>query len=40
VYGKKILVEPLDPEKRIDVSVRQTEGVRDFKLNKRFAHNK
>ncbi len=40
VYGKDILVEPLDPNKRIDVSVRQTDGVRDFKLNKRFAHNK
>ena len=40
VYGKDILLEPLDPEKRIDVSVRQTDGVRDFKLNKRFAHNK
>jgi len=40
VYGKDILVEPLDPEKRIDVSVRHADGVRDFKLNKRFAHNK
>ena len=40
VYGKELLVEPLDPDKRIDVSVRQTDEVRDFKLNKRFAHNK
>lgn len=40
VYGKDILVEPLDPAKRINVSARQTEGVRKFKLDKRFAHNK
>ena len=40
VYGKELLVEPLDPDKRIDVSVRQTDKVKDFKLNKRFAHNK
>jgi NADH-quinone oxidoreductase subunit I len=39
VYGKDILVEPLDPAKRINVSARQTEGVRNFKLDKRFAHN-
>ena len=40
VYGKDILVEPLDPEKRIDISARQTESVLKFKQNKRFAHNK
>jgi NADH-quinone oxidoreductase subunit I len=40
VYGKDILVEPLDPAKRIDVSKRQTESVLKFKQNKRFAHNK
>jgi NADH-quinone oxidoreductase subunit I len=40
VYGKDILVEPLDPTKRIDVSKRQTESVLKFKENKRFAHNK
>jgi len=40
VYGKDILVEPLDPNKRIDVSKRQTESVLKFKENKRFAHNK
>jgi NADH-quinone oxidoreductase subunit I len=40
VYGKDILVEPLDPSKRIDVSKRQTESVLKFKENKRFAHNK
>lgn len=40
IYGKDNLVEPLDPAKRIDVSARQTEAVRKFKLNPRFAHNK
>jgi len=40
IYGKNILVEPLDPTKRIDISARQTESVLKFKENKRFAHNK
>lgn len=40
IYGKDILLEPLDPSKRIDVSVRQTEAVRKFKEDKRYAHNK
>ena len=40
VYGKDILVEPLDPAKRIDISARQTEEVRKFKQDNRFAHNK
>lgn len=40
VYGKDILVEPLDLAKRIDVSKRQTESVLKFKENKRFAHNR
>ena len=40
IYGKDILVEPLDPAKRIDVSARQTENVLKFKQNKRFAHNR
>jgi NADH-quinone oxidoreductase subunit I len=40
IYGKDILVEPLDPTKRIDISKRQTESVLKFKQNKRFAHNK
>jgi NADH-quinone oxidoreductase subunit I len=40
VYGKDILVEPLDPEKRIDISARETESVIKFKENKGFAHNK
>ncbi len=40
IYGKDMLVEPLDPSKRIDISARQTENVSKFKLEKRFAHNK
>ncbi len=40
IYGKEILLEPLDPTKRIDISARQTESVLKFKENKRFAHNK
>ncbi|MCX6230549.1 MAG: NADH-quinone oxidoreductase subunit I [Bacteroidetes bacterium] len=40
IYGKDILLEPLDIEKRIDISKRQTESVLKFKENKRFAHNK
>ena len=40
VYGKDILVEPFDPNLRIDISARQTEAVRQFKLVKRYAHNK
>jgi len=40
IYGKDILLEPLDPALRIDISARQTESVLKFKQNKRFAHNK
>lgn len=40
IYGKDILVEPVDADKRIDVSSRQTEKVLLFKQNKRMAHNK
>jgi len=40
IYGKDILLEPLDPSKRIDISARQTENVHIFKLDKHFAHNK
>ena len=40
IYGKDILVEPLDPNLRIDISARQTESVLKFKQNKRFAHNR
>jgi NADH-quinone oxidoreductase subunit I len=37
VYGKELLVEK--PESRIDVSKRQTDAVRHFKLDKRYKHN-
>lgn len=37
VYGKNKLVEPLD--QRVDVSVRQTQEVKEFKKNKGFSHN-
>ena len=40
IYGKDLLVEPVDLTKRIDISARQTESVLKFKENKRFAHNK
>jgi NADH-quinone oxidoreductase subunit I len=40
IYGKPELVEPLDPEKRIDVSKRQTPEVLEFKKDKRYKHNK
>ncbi len=40
IYGKDLLVEPADPDKRIDVSARQTKEVLEFKKNKKFAHNK
>jgi NADH-quinone oxidoreductase subunit I len=40
VYGKDLLVEPLDPAKRIDISARQTPKVLNFKKDVRYAHNK
>jgi NADH-quinone oxidoreductase subunit I len=40
IYGKDLLLEPLDPGKRIDVSKRQTPEVLEFKKDKRFKHNK
>jgi NADH-quinone oxidoreductase subunit I len=40
VYGKDILVEPVDKDKRIDISKRQTDAVLEFKKNKKYAHNK
>jgi len=40
VYGKDLLVEPVDADKRIDISARQTKKVLQFKQDKRFAHNK
>jgi NADH-quinone oxidoreductase subunit I len=39
VYGKDILVEPMDKDKRIDVSARQTKEVAEFKKHPEFAHN-
>lgn len=39
VYGKDVLVEPMDKDKRIDVSVRQTKEVAEFKKHPEFAHN-
>jgi NADH-quinone oxidoreductase subunit I len=39
VYGKDKLVEGVEANKRIDVSVRQTLDVAEFKKNKTFAHN-
>lgn len=40
IYGKDILLEPLDLNLRIDISARQTESVLKFKQNKHFAHNR
>ncbi len=40
VFGKDILTEPMDPTKRIDVSVRQTPEVLAFKKDKAFGHNR
>lgn len=39
IFGKDILVEPMDPTKRIDVSARQTKEVKEFKKNRYFSHN-
>jgi len=39
IYGKEILLEPLDPALRIDVSKRQTPEVLHFKLDKTQKHN-
>jgi NADH-quinone oxidoreductase subunit I len=38
VYGKDKLTEPVD--KRVDVSIRQTELVKQFKTYKQYQHNK
>ena len=40
IYGKDVLVEPVDPAKRVDVSKRQTKEVAEFKKDKRYKHNK
>ncbi|HWY99243.1 MAG TPA: NADH-quinone oxidoreductase subunit I [Bacteroidia bacterium] len=39
VHGKDKLVEPMDKDKRIDVSKRQTKEVLEFKKHPEFAHN-
>jgi NADH-quinone oxidoreductase subunit I len=39
VYGKDKLLEPLDPEKRIDISKRETKEVLEFKKDKSKKHN-
>jgi NADH-quinone oxidoreductase subunit I len=38
IYGKDILVEPVD--QRVDVSMRQTQAVAEFKTHKEYQHNK
>ena len=40
IYGKDKLVEPVEADKRIDVSKRQTKEVLEFKKNKKLQHNK
>ncbi|MEI6749817.1 MAG: NuoI/complex I 23 kDa subunit family protein [Bacteroidales bacterium] len=40
IYGKEILVEPVDPAKRIDISLRQTPEVLKFKEDKSKRHNR
>lgn len=40
VYGKDLLVEPADPQKRVDVSKRQTPEVLEFKKDKNAQHNR
>jgi NADH-quinone oxidoreductase subunit I len=39
IYGKSILVEGLESDKRVDVSVRETKAVEEFKKHNEFAHN-
>jgi NADH-quinone oxidoreductase subunit I len=40
IYGKDLLLEPEDINKRIDISARQTKEVLDFKKDKEQRHNK
>jgi NADH-quinone oxidoreductase subunit I len=40
IYGKDKLVEPMDKDKRIDVSKRQTKEVLEFKTQPQYQHNK
>jgi NADH-quinone oxidoreductase subunit I len=39
IYGKDILLEPSDPDKRIDISKRQTKEVLEFKKDNKQKHN-
>lgn len=39
VYGKDILVEAIEKDKRVDVTVRETPEVAEFKAHKEFGHN-
>ena len=39
IYGKDVLVEPVDPAKRIDITRRQTPEVPEFKKDKNQRHN-
>jgi NADH-quinone oxidoreductase subunit I len=39
VYGKDKLVEPVEKDKRIDVSVRQNEKTLEFKTHSEYGHN-
>lgn len=40
IYGKAELLEPADPDKRTDISKRQTAEVLEFKKDKKFKHNR
>jgi NADH-quinone oxidoreductase subunit I len=40
IYGKDKLVEPIDKDKRIDVSKRETTETKEFKTHPEYAHNK
>ncbi len=39
IYGKDKLVDPIEADKRIDVSKRETKEVLEFKKNKNIGHN-
>jgi len=40
IYGKDVLVEPMDADKRIDVTIRQTPEVLEFKKDLTKRHNR
>ncbi|TND10681.1 MAG: NADH-quinone oxidoreductase subunit I [Bacteroidetes bacterium] len=39
IYGKDKLVEPMEKDKRIDVSIRETTEVAEFKKHNEYGHN-